>query len=166
MVEEYLFKEETDNIISAFYEVYNSLGYGFLERVYQNALYQELKRRGFQCEVQKQIKVFFKGREVGEYYADIVVDDKIILELKACDKICPEHKAQLLNYLKATTIEVGLLLNFGAGLQRLATHYPKDTGFQRGCAPLVGISGATPLSRPPQRAKTFLRPQALPEKRF
>lgn len=110
---ELLYKKETDAILSAFYEVHYDLGYGFLERVYQNALYQELKRRGFQCEVQKQIKVFFKGREVGEYYADIVVDDKIILELKACDKICPDHEAQLLNYLKATTVEVGLLLNFG-----------------------------------------------------
>lgn len=113
MVEEYLFKEETDNIISAFYEVYNSLGYGFLERVYQNALYQELKRRGFQCETQKQIKVFYKGKEVGEYFADILVNDSIILELKACESICHEHELQLINYLKATDIELGLLLNFG-----------------------------------------------------
>lgn len=110
---ELLFKEETEIILSAFYEVYYDLGYGFLERVYQNALYQELKRRGFHCEVQKQIKAYFKGKEVGEYFADITVDNKIILELKACDKICPEHEAQLLNYLKATNIEVGLLLNFG-----------------------------------------------------
>ena len=113
MVEEYLFKEETDNIISAFYEVYNSLGYGFLERVYQNALYQELNRRGFRCETQKQIKVFYKGKEVGEYFADILVNDSIILELKACESICHEHELQLINYLKATDIELGLLLNFG-----------------------------------------------------
>ena len=110
---ELLFKKETDAILSAFYEVYYELGYGFLERVYQNALYQELKRRDFQCEVQKQIKVYFKGKEVGEYFADIIVDNKIILELKACEKVCPEHEAQLLNYLKATNIEIGLLLNFG-----------------------------------------------------
>ena len=113
MVEEYLYKEETDRILSAFYEVYNSLGYGFLERVYQNALYQELKRRGFRCEAQKQIKVYFKGQEVGEYFADILVNNSIIIELKACDRICHEHELQLINYLKATDIELGLLLNFG-----------------------------------------------------
>lgn len=113
MVEEYLFKEETDRILSAFYDVYNSLGYGFLERVYQNALYQELRRRGFHCEAQKQITVYFKGQKVGEYFADILVNDSIILELKACECICHEHELQLINYLKATNIELGLLLNFG-----------------------------------------------------
>ena len=110
---DYLFKEETDEIIAAFYEVYNTLGYGFLERVYQNALYQELKRRGFRCEAQRQIKVYFKGKEVGEYFADIVVNDCIILELKANERLCSENEAQLLNYLKATEMEIGLLLNFG-----------------------------------------------------
>ena len=112
-MEEYLYKEKTDRILSAFYEVYNALGYGFLERVYQNALYQELNRKGFACEVQKQIKVYYKGKEVGEYYADILVDKCIILELKACDRLCKEHELQLINYLKATDIELGLLLNFG-----------------------------------------------------
>ena len=112
-MEEYLYKEKTDRILSAFYEVYNALGYGFLERVYQNALYQELNRKGFTCEVQKQIKVYYKGKEVGEYYADILVDKCIILELKACDRLCKEHELQLINYLKATDIELGLLLNFG-----------------------------------------------------
>ncbi|MBR2359695.1 MAG: GxxExxY protein [Bacteroidaceae bacterium] len=110
---ELLLEEETDEILSAFYEVYHELGYGFLERVYQNALYQELRRRGFDCKAQQQIKVYFKGKEVGEYFADIVVNNCIILELKACEQLCPEHEAQLLNYLKATPIEVGLLLNFG-----------------------------------------------------
>ena len=113
MTTDYLFKEETDEIIAAFYEVYNSLGYGFLERVYQNALYQELMRRGFKCEAQHKIKVYFKGHEVGEYFADLLVNDHIILELKAVDSICNEHELQLINYLKATEIEVGLLLNFG-----------------------------------------------------
>ena len=112
-MEEYLYKEKTDRILSAFYEVYNALGYGFLERVYQNALYQELNRKGFTCEAQKQIKVYYKGKEVGEYYADILVDKCIILELKACDRLCKEHELQLINYLKATNIELGLLLNFG-----------------------------------------------------
>ena len=113
MTTDYLFKEETDEIIAAFYEVYNSLGYGFLERVYQNALYQELMRRGFKCEAQHKIKVYFKGHEEGEYFADLLVNGHIILELKAVDSICNEHELQLINYLKATEIEVGLLLNFG-----------------------------------------------------
>lgn len=113
MTTDYLLKEETDGIIAAFYDVYNTLGYGFLERVYQNALYQELKRRGFKCEAQYKVKVYFKGQEVGEYFADILVNDHIILELKAVDTICREHELQLINYLKATKIEVGLLLNFG-----------------------------------------------------
>ena len=113
MTTDYLFKKETDEIIAAFYEVYNSLGYGFLERVYQNALYQELMRRGFKCEAQHKIKVYFKGHEVGEYFADLLVNGHIILELKAVDSICNEHELQLINYLKATEIEVGLLLNFG-----------------------------------------------------
>jgi hypothetical protein len=108
-----LYKEETDSIIAAFYEVYNALGYGFLERVYQNALFQELTRRGFRCEAQYRIDVFYKGNKVGEYYADILVNERIILELKATESICPEHEAQLVNYLKATRMEVGLLLNFG-----------------------------------------------------
>lgn len=113
MSDGYLFEEETEKIISAFYEVYNTLGYGFLERVYQNALYQELLRGGFRCEPQKKIDVFYKGSKVGEYYADLLVNERIILELKAVDTICTEHELQLVNYLKATPIEVGLLLNFG-----------------------------------------------------
>lgn len=113
MTTDYLYKEETDEIIEAFYEVYNTLGYGFLERVYQNALYQELKRREFECKVQHPIKVRFKGQVGGEYYADILVNDCIILELKAVDTLCREHELQLINYLKGTDIEVGLLLNFG-----------------------------------------------------
>ncbi|OUO50466.1 GxxExxY protein [Parabacteroides sp. An277] len=113
MTTDYLFKEETDGIIAAFYDVYNTLGYGFFERVYQNALYQELKRRGFKCEAQYKVKVYFKGQEIGEYFADILVNNHIILELKAVDSICNEHELQLINYLKATEIEVGLLLNFG-----------------------------------------------------
>ncbi len=111
--EDYLYQKETEEVISAFYEVYNSLGYGFLERVYQNALFKELQLRGFDCKAQQQIKVYYKGHEVGEYFADILVNDCIILELKACDKLLREHELQLINYLRATKIEVGLLLNFG-----------------------------------------------------
>lgn len=121
-----MYKEETDEIIEAFYEVYNTLGYGFLERVYQNALYQELKRRGFDCKAQYPIKVFFKGQEVGEYYADVLVNECIILELKAVDTLCKEHELQLINYLKATDMEVGLLLNFGERPQIRRKIYTND----------------------------------------
>lgn len=113
MKEDYKYKETTDKIISAFYKVYNSLGYGFLEKVYENALIIELKDRGMTAVTQSQIEVYYKGNSIGEYYADIVVEDKIIVEIKAARELAPEHEAQLLNYLKATEIEVGLLLNFG-----------------------------------------------------
>lgn len=126
MTTDYLYKEETDEILEAFYEVYNTLGYGFLERVYQNALYQELKRRGFDCKAQHQIKVYFKGQEVGEYYADILVNDHIILELKAAGRLCREHELRLINYLKATEMEVGLLLNFGERPQVRRKIYTND----------------------------------------
>lgn len=108
-----LHKELTGSILKLFYEVYNELGYGFLEKVYQNALYNELKNNGFDVESQKQIKVYYKNVEVGEYYADLIVNDKVILELKATESITEAHEFQLLNYLKSTNIEVGLLLNFG-----------------------------------------------------
>ena len=108
-----LHKELTGSILKLFYEVYNELGYGFLEKVYQNALYNELKNNGFDVESQKQIKVYYKNVEVGEYYADLIVNDKLILELKATEVITEAHEFQLLNYLKSTNIEVGLLLNFG-----------------------------------------------------
>lgn len=108
-----LHKELTGSILKLFYEVYNELGYGFLEKVYQNALYNELKNNGFEVESQKQIKVYYKNIEVGEYYADLIVNNKVILELKATEAITEAHEFQLLNYLKSTNIEVGLLLNFG-----------------------------------------------------
>ncbi|MGZ4033756.1 MAG: GxxExxY protein [Bacteroidia bacterium] len=103
----------TDKIIKAFYNVYNTLGYGFLERVYENALFNELTDMGLNCERQKPIDVFYKEEKVGSYFADIIVEDKIILELKAAAGIAEEHEFQLINYLKATEIEIGLLLNFG-----------------------------------------------------
>lgn len=108
-----LHKELTDQILKAYYDVYNALGYGFLEKVYQNSLYLELTSRGFHVEAQKQIKVYYKRMEVGEYYADLMVNNLVILELKAAETIVQEFEWQLLNYLKATQIEVGLLLNFG-----------------------------------------------------
>ncbi|AWK07451.1 GxxExxY protein [Flavobacterium crocinum] len=108
-----LHQELTEVIIKTFYEVYNELGYGFLERVYQNSLYLELKNKGLNVEAQKKIVVYYKGIKVGEYYADLVVEDLIILELKAADCIVAEFENQILNYLRGTDCEVGLLLNFG-----------------------------------------------------
>ena len=110
---ELLHKDLTEAIIKTFYEVYNELGYGFLEKVYQNSMHLELKARGFKVEAQKQIKVYYKGQEVGEYYADLVVNELVIVELKAAEVIVEEFEWQLLNYLRGTNKEVGLLLNFG-----------------------------------------------------
>jgi GxxExxY protein len=110
---ELLHNELTDRILKTYYDVYNELGYGFLEKVYQNSMFFELKSKGFHVEAQKQIKVFFKGIEVGEYYADLVVENLVIIELKAAEYMVNEFEAQLLNYLRGTNIEVGLLLNFG-----------------------------------------------------
>jgi len=112
-MEEYLFKDLTSKIIAGFYKVYNTLGFGFLEKVYENALKVELEKMNFSVERQKPINVYYNGIVVGEYYADLIVDGKIILELKAAEYLIEEHELQLINYLKATTIEVGLLLNFG-----------------------------------------------------
>jgi GxxExxY protein len=103
----------TKSIIKIFYEVYNELGYGFLEKVYQNSMYLELKSKGFKVEAQKKIIVYYKGVEVGEYYADLIVEDIIVLELKAVEYIVKDFENQILNYLRGTDCEVGLLLNFG-----------------------------------------------------
>jgi GxxExxY protein len=100
-------------LLAFYYEVYNSLGYGFLEKVYQNSVYIELKNRGLEVEAQKQIRVHYKGFKVGEYYADLIVNQCVIIELKASEVLVYENELQLLNYLRATEIEVGLLLNFG-----------------------------------------------------
>lgn len=108
-----LHQELSEKILRAFFNVYNTLGYGFLEKVYENALFIELKSLDVYCERQKPIEVYFKSEKVGDYYADIIAENKIILELKAAESLVPEHEAQLLNYLKATEIEVGFLLNFG-----------------------------------------------------
>ena len=110
---EYLYKDKTEKILKCFYKVYNTLGFGFLEKVYQNSLLLELKKQGFHCESQKPIKVRYENTIVGDYYADIIVDECIILELKAMESLCEEHEYQLIYYLKATEIELGLLLNFG-----------------------------------------------------
>lgn len=106
-------QEITDLVIKSFYKVYNVLGYGFLEKVYQNAMFLELKKSSFLIEAQKKIKVYYEEVMVGEYYADLIIDGKVIVELKAAEGLVEEHENQLVNYLKATDIEIGLLLNFG-----------------------------------------------------
>jgi GxxExxY protein len=108
-----LYPEMTDKIINSFYKVYNVLGYGFLEKVYENALVIELKSAGFKVLQQQNIKVYYENQVVGDYFADIIVNDLIILEIKAAEGLRDENKAQLINYLKATKKEVGLLFNFG-----------------------------------------------------
>ena len=106
------YKELTEKIIKIFYKVYNKLGYGFLEKVYENAMMIEFRREGVPVISQSSIKVFYENEIVGEYFADILVDDKIIVEIKAARTFALEHEAQLLNYLKATDCEIGLLVNF------------------------------------------------------
>jgi GxxExxY protein len=112
MEEELLHKEITEKIIKAFYKVYNQLGFGFLERVYENAMFIELTNIGFHCERQKYLDVYYKGNRVGEFFADILVENKVIVELKATEVIVKDFENQLINYLKSSDIEVGLLLNF------------------------------------------------------
>lgn len=103
----------TEKIIQSFYKVYNTLGYGFLEKVYRNAMFIELGEMGFKVERGKRIMVHYFGEIVGEYYADLIVENLVVVELKAIEVLVEEHEHQLVNYLKATQIEVGLLLNFG-----------------------------------------------------
>jgi GxxExxY protein len=107
------YEKMSSEIIKSFYKVYNTLGYEFLEKVYENALSLELQNLGCVVEAQKAINVYYDNQEVGKYFADLLVNNKIILELKTVEKLKEEHKFQLINYLKATNIEVGLLLNFG-----------------------------------------------------
>ncbi len=125
----YLHSALSDKILNAFYNVYNTLGFGFLEKVYENAMMIELDRMDLYCQQQQHIDVFYENEKVGDYFADIIVENKIIIELKAAETLIPEHEAQLVNYLRATDIEVGLLLNFGKIPQHkrrvLTTEYKK-----------------------------------------
>ena len=108
------YSEITDKILHAFYKVvYPQLGYGFLEKVYENALVIALTAMGLKVQQQVKIAVYFQEQVVGEYFADLLVEDVVIVELKAVSRLLAEHEAQLLNYLRATPYEVGLLLNFG-----------------------------------------------------
>ena len=106
-------EEITEKIIQAFYKAYNTLGYGFLEKVYLNAMFIELTSMGFKTEKEKRILVYYFGNIVGDYNADLIVEDIIAVELKTNEFLVVENENQLVNYLKATNIEVGLLLNFG-----------------------------------------------------
>ena len=113
MGDNYKYSEITDKIIRAYYNVYNKLGYGFLEKVYENAMMMELPKFGLDCKNQFPIKVYYDEKPIGDYYADIIVNNLIIIELKAAESLCEEHECQLINYLKATELEVGILFNFG-----------------------------------------------------
>lgn len=108
-----LYSEITESILSRFFHVYNILGYGFLEKVYENALALTLRKTGRSVSQQVPIKVFFEETLVGDYFTDIIVDNAVVVEVKAAEGLHDVHEAQLLNYLKATDLEVGLLLNFG-----------------------------------------------------
>ncbi len=124
--EKLLYAEVTDRIIKAFYHVYNNLGFGFLEKVYENALVMTLRKWGFEVKQQLALQVRFEGEIVGEYFADVIVANSVMLELKAAESFNDAHEAQLLNYLKATEIEVGLLLNFGKKPQFKRKVYTND----------------------------------------
>ena len=113
-MEKFLFEEITHKIIGSAFEVYKVLGYGFLEKVYESALMIELRLKGLKAENQKPVRIFYKGESIGDYIADILVEDKVIVELKAEKEYNPRHEAQLINYLKATKLKVGLLINFGS----------------------------------------------------
>lgn len=104
----------TSKIIKALYGVHNELGPGFLEQVYQNALRIVFEQFELQCEFEKKVVVAFRGQPIGIYFADLIVEDEVVLELKAVRELCPEHSAQLINYLKAGRYKTGLLVNFGA----------------------------------------------------
>ena len=112
----YKHQELTQKIIKAAQNVHNVLGYGFLEKVYHNAMVLELRKMGLEAVYEKPIIVYYDGQVVGEYFADIVVADSVILEIKAVQTLNAAHEVQLVNYLKATDIDVGLLLNFSESL--------------------------------------------------
>lgn len=116
----------TKRIISSFYRVYKSLGYGFLEKVYERAMILDMIGAKIAVEQQVAIKVYYENQVVGNYYADLLVEKKVIVELKAAEVLLKEHELQLINYLKATDVEVGLLLNFGPRAQVIRKIFTND----------------------------------------
>jgi len=113
----YIHSALTDLIIGCAYDVYNQLGFGFMEKVYENAMMIKLKQKGLEVIQQAPINVYFEDKLVGEYFADILVNNKVILEFKAVSVLSKAHEVQLVNYLKATGIKVGLVINFGEKLK-------------------------------------------------
>jgi len=130
-----LYGEITERILRSFYRVYNRLGYGFLERVYENAL--SIACRDERLDVKRQVKidVFFEGSRVGTYQADLIINDVVIVEIKAAESLRPEHEAQLTNYLRATSCEVGLLLNFGKSPETRRKLFTNDRKIRLGTLP-------------------------------
>jgi len=114
---EYLHEQLTRQIINAAHTVHNTLGYGFIEKIYHNALCIELRNEGLKTEIQKPIKVYYAKQLVGEYFADLIVDEKVIVEVKSVENYNRIFEAQLLNYLKATGLKVGLIVNFGKSVE-------------------------------------------------
>jgi GxxExxY protein len=108
-----LHSDVTGKILRAYYNVYNELGFGFLEKNYERAMLIELRKMGVASKAQEPITVYYDGEQIGTYFADLVVEEKVIVELKAATCLAPENEVQLLNYLRATKMEVGMLLNFG-----------------------------------------------------
>ncbi len=108
-----LHRDVTAKIIRAFYNVYNELGFGFLEKNYENAMSIEFTKMKVKFKTQEPITVYYHDQQIGIYFADMIVEDKVVVELKACSDLATSHEVQLLNYLRATRMEVGMLLNFG-----------------------------------------------------
>jgi GxxExxY protein len=121
----------TERVIGAFYAVYNTLGWGFLEKVYQGAMKIELEKRGLSIVPQARMEVFYDGVPVGEYFADFLVEGCVIVELKTVERLAREHEAQVVNYLRASALEVGLPLNFGPGAEfrRKVAERDRGSGF-------------------------------------
>lgn len=119
-------QELTKSIIGIYYNVYNELGFGFLEKVYHKALLIEIKNNGYKIDSEKKVNVYYKNEIVGEYIPDIIINDSVIVELKCVEYLTDIHENQLLNYLKATDCEVGLILNFGKDPQFIRKIFTND----------------------------------------
>lgn len=119
-------QELTKSIIGIYYNVYNELGFGFLEKVYHKSLLIELKRNGYKIDSEKKVNVYYKNEIVGEYIPDIIINNSVIVELKCVEHLTDIHENQLLNYLKATDCEVGLILNFGKDPQFIRKIFTND----------------------------------------
>lgn len=137
------FEELTGKILAACFEVSNELGCGFLECVYQNALMIALQEKDLEVEREHGLAVTFRGQEVGQFYADLLVEHSVIIELKAVSALNESHKAQILNYLKATGIEVGLLVNFGTPKLEYRRFENRFINRDQGIKPLSPLSPAS-----------------------